>query len=70
MKNKNFKQEIKDWWNKYKSEIKTGFAVGMIGAFAGFAAGVNVTDKLWIDSLNQAANELNTRTTNDVIGAD
>ena len=60
MKNKNFKQEIKNWWNTHKSEIKTGFAVGMIGSFAGFAAGVNATDKLWIDSLRQAASELDT----------
>lgn len=57
---KNFKQEIKNWWNEHKSEIKTGFAVGMIGSFAGFAAGVNATDKLWIDSLSQAASELDT----------
>lgn len=60
MKNKNFKRNWNSWWNEHKSEIKTGFAVGMIGSFAGFAAGVNATDKLWIDSLNKVANELDT----------
>ena len=49
MKNRNWKQEIKDWWNENKTAIKAGFAFGMIGAFAGFAAGVTATDRLWLE---------------------
>ena len=49
MKNRNWKQEIKEWWNENKTAIKAGFAFGMLGAFAGFAAGVTVTDRLWLE---------------------
>ena len=49
MKNRNWKQEIKDWWNENESSIKAGFAFGMIGAFAGFAAGMSATDRLWLE---------------------
>ena len=49
MKNRNWKQEIKEWWNENKSSIKAGFTFGMLGAFAGFAAGVTVTDGLWFE---------------------
>ena len=49
MKNRNWKQEIKEWWNENKNAIKAGFAFGMIGAFAGFAAGVTATDRLWLE---------------------
>lgn len=50
MKNKrNWKREIKDWWNENKSAIKAGFTFGMIGAFAGFATGVTSADKLWME---------------------
>ena len=49
MKNRNWKQEIKEWWNGNKSYVKAGFAFGMLGAFAGFAAGVTATDRLWLE---------------------
>ena len=49
MKNRNWKKEIKEWWNENKSSIKAGFTFGMLGAFAGFAAGVNATDRLWLE---------------------
>ena len=49
MKNRNWAQEIKDWWDENKSAIKSGFAFGMIGAFAGFAAGMNSADTLWLE---------------------
>ena len=49
MKNRNWKQEIKEWWNENKFYIKAGFAFGMLGAFAGFAAGVTATDRLLLE---------------------
>ena len=36
-------------WNENKTSIQAGCAFGMIGAFAGFAAGVTATDRLWLE---------------------
>lgn len=49
MKNRNWKQETKDWWNENKSSITSGFAIGVLGAFAGYAAGMTATDRLWLE---------------------
>ena len=49
MKNRNWKQEIKDWWNENKSSITSGFAIGVLGAFAGYAAGMSATDRMWLE---------------------
>ena len=49
MKNRNWKQEIKDWWNENKSSIASGFAIGVLGAFAGYAAGMSATDRMWLE---------------------
>lgn len=38
---RNWKQEIKDWWNKHKRAIKTGGICLLIGAFWGFVKGIN-----------------------------
>lgn len=38
---RNFKQEFKDWWNENKKVIKTGGLCLLIGAFYGFAKGVD-----------------------------
>lgn len=38
---RNWKQEIKDWWNEHKRVIKTGGICLLIGAFWGFVKGVN-----------------------------
>lgn len=56
MKNRNWKQEIKDWWNENKSSIKSGFAFGVLGAFAGYAAGMSATDRMWLEHTMLAGN--------------
>ena len=38
---RNFKQEFKDWWNENKKVVKTGGLCLLIGAFYGFAKGVD-----------------------------
>ena len=38
---RNFKQEFKDWWSENKKVIKTGSLCLLIGAFYGFAKGVD-----------------------------
>lgn len=38
---RNFKQEFKDWWNENKKVVKTGGLCLIIGAFYGFAKGVD-----------------------------
>ena len=47
MKNRNWKQEIKDWWKENKSSITSGFAIGVLGAFAGYAAGMTADELRW-----------------------
>lgn len=38
--NRNFKQEIKDWWSENKRVVKVGGVCLLIGAFWGFVKGV------------------------------
>ena len=46
---RNFKQEIKDWWNDNKKVIKTGVVCGLIGIGYGFIKGLSTSDKMWMD---------------------
>lgn len=38
---RNYKQEVKDWWNDNKRVIKAGGLCLLIGAFYGFVKGIN-----------------------------
>lgn len=51
---RNWKREIKDWWNENKGKIKVGLFCGAIGIGYGFIKGMSASDKLWIDGLKNA----------------
>lgn len=48
-KKRNFKQEIKDWWNENKLAIKTGAICGLLGIGYGFIKGLSTSDKMWME---------------------
>lgn len=45
---RNFKQEIKDWWNENKRVIKTGATCLLIGLGYGFIKGLSTSDEMWM----------------------
>lgn len=51
--NRNFKQEIKDWWSENKRVVKVGSACLLIGAFWGFVKGVNSMTSLSVANSKQ-----------------
>ncbi len=54
---RNFRQEVKDWWNDNKGYIKVGITCGLLGIAYGFVKGVTTSDKLWIGGLGEAVNQ-------------
>ena len=54
---RNFKQEVKDWWNNNKGYIKVGITCGLIGIGYGFIKGVTTTDKLWMNTLRETVDQ-------------
>ena len=54
---RNFKQEIKDWWNDNKGYIKVGITCGLVGIGYGFIKGVTTTDKLWMNDLRETIDQ-------------
>lgn len=53
---RNWKQGLKDWWNKYKGVIKTGGVCLLIGAFWGFVKGVNCQTSVNLSLLAKVPN--------------
>lgn len=45
---RNFKQEIKDWWNEHKKAIKTGVVCGLVGIGYGFIKGLTTSNEMWL----------------------
>lgn len=54
---RNFKQEVKDWWNDNKGCIKVGITCGLLGIAYGFVKGVTASNKWWYDGLSEAVNQ-------------
>ena len=54
---RNFRQEVKDWWNDNKGYIKVGITCGLIGIGYGFVKGVTTTDKLWMNTLRETVDQ-------------
>ena len=54
---RNFRQEVKDWWNDNKGYIKVGITYGLIGIGYGFVKGVTTTDKLWMNTLRETVDQ-------------
>ena len=54
---RNFRQEVKDWWNDNKGYIKVGITCGLIGIGYGFIKGVTTTDKLWMTTLRETVDQ-------------
>ena len=46
---KTFVQQLKDWWNEHKREIKVGIAFGTLGVAYGMFKGYATADKMWMD---------------------
>lgn len=50
---KTFIQQLKDWWNRHKGEVKTGIAFGTafgtLGVAYGMFKGYATADKMWMD---------------------
>ena len=56
---RNWKQEIKDWWNEHKRVIKTGGLCLLIGAFWGFVKGVDCSTNAIISLSSKIPNANN-----------
>ena len=54
---KTFIQKIKDFWNEHKTTITVGAAFGALGFLYGAYEGCTATNKIWLDSLNNALDE-------------
>lgn len=46
---KNFKRELKDWWQDNKRVIKAAVTFGVIGIGYGFIKGMGASNKMWIE---------------------
>ena len=47
---KNFKKEIKDWWQDNKRVVKASVVCGFIGIMYGFAKGLSTNEKMWLEN--------------------
>ena len=45
---RNWKQEIKDWWNDNKKVIKAGVVCGLLGIGYGFIKGLTTSNEMWM----------------------
>ena len=45
---RNFKKEIKDWWDEHKKVIKAGVVCGIIGIAYGFIKGLTTSNEMWL----------------------
>lgn len=50
---RDFKREIKDWWNNNKGKIKVGLTCCLVGFGYGFIKGICTSDKMWISRVNE-----------------
>lgn len=46
---KTFKQQLMDWWNDHKKQIKVGITFGALGVMFGMFKGYATADKMWMD---------------------
>lgn len=53
---RNFKQEVKDWWNDNKKVIKVGGVCLLVGAFWGFVKGINCQTNVHLNLIDKIPN--------------
>lgn len=54
---RNWKKEMKDWWDEHKTAVKTGAVCLTIGTFYGFVKGVNTMSDMLTRSIESTSDE-------------